>query len=328
VVPLLDTFLVIVSRTRAKRSIAIGGRDHTSHRLVALGLSERKAVGVLYGLGLLGAIGAYLAVPSSLIGVLTVFSAMTVLAVLFGIFLLDIAVYPPAPESTTPRARENFPIHIQNLVEIALDVCAVSVCWLAAHLIRFHDAGGLMYFRESTVIPFLPFVIVSKVFAVLVFRLYRGIWRSIVPRDIYQIFKASVLGTLLLFAGLYFATRFVNVSRAALILDGLFCFFALVGTRTALIAFRRWARRIASRQLKAVFVGEESLLPWVEEAIRAERGIDFQGLVAPGSSDELEALVKEKKIDVILTSRDMKEDLFRTVLVGGVLVRRIKAYLA
>ena len=48
-IPIFDTSFVIVLRTLAGRSIAQGGRDHTSHRLVALGMSERHAVWMLYG---------------------------------------------------------------------------------------------------------------------------------------------------------------------------------------------------------------------------------------------------------------------------------------
>jgi len=51
-VPILDTTLVTVTRLRAGRSVAVGGRDHASHRLVALGWSERGAVGTLYAVGL------------------------------------------------------------------------------------------------------------------------------------------------------------------------------------------------------------------------------------------------------------------------------------
>src|SRR3989475_8622779 len=42
-IPILDTALVAITRTLAGRSIAEGGRDHTTHRLVALGLGERQA---------------------------------------------------------------------------------------------------------------------------------------------------------------------------------------------------------------------------------------------------------------------------------------------
>src|SRR5437763_4125199 len=48
VVPIFDTTFVTLMRTMAGRAPSQGGRDHTSHRLVALGLSERHAVWMLY----------------------------------------------------------------------------------------------------------------------------------------------------------------------------------------------------------------------------------------------------------------------------------------
>jgi UDP-GlcNAc:undecaprenyl-phosphate/decaprenyl-phosphate GlcNAc-1-phosphate transferase len=46
--PIFDTTLVVVTRLMEKRSPFQGAKDHTSHRLVALGLSQRTAVIVLY----------------------------------------------------------------------------------------------------------------------------------------------------------------------------------------------------------------------------------------------------------------------------------------
>ena len=48
VVPIFDTTLVTLLRKLAGRPASQGGRDHTSHRLVALGLSEKHAVWMLY----------------------------------------------------------------------------------------------------------------------------------------------------------------------------------------------------------------------------------------------------------------------------------------
>lgn len=50
-VPIFDTLLVTTNRLRAGRPVSQGGRDHSSHRLVRRGLSERWAVASLYGLG-------------------------------------------------------------------------------------------------------------------------------------------------------------------------------------------------------------------------------------------------------------------------------------
>lgn len=50
VVPMLDTALVMVTRWLNGRALSAGARDHWSHRLVWLGLSERQAVLALYAL--------------------------------------------------------------------------------------------------------------------------------------------------------------------------------------------------------------------------------------------------------------------------------------
>lgn len=52
--PIFDTTLVVFSRLRRGVSPATAGKDHTSHRLVKLGFSQREAVLILYLIG-----GAY-----------------------------------------------------------------------------------------------------------------------------------------------------------------------------------------------------------------------------------------------------------------------------
>jgi UDP-GlcNAc:undecaprenyl-phosphate/decaprenyl-phosphate GlcNAc-1-phosphate transferase len=71
-VPLLDTTLVIIRRKREGRAISQGGRDHTSHRLVYAGLTEKQAVMMLYLVSLLcGGVGVGLVLleqPLAMIG--------------------------------------------------------------------------------------------------------------------------------------------------------------------------------------------------------------------------------------------------------------------
>src|SRR5262249_34043040 len=49
-IPVFDTLLVSVTRSLHGRRISLGARDHTSHRLVLMGLNERQAVLLLYGI--------------------------------------------------------------------------------------------------------------------------------------------------------------------------------------------------------------------------------------------------------------------------------------
>src|ERR1044072_6955462 len=57
-IPIFDTCMVTITRKLSGRKISQGGRDHTSHRLVALGLSERRAVLVVYLFGAVTGAGA------------------------------------------------------------------------------------------------------------------------------------------------------------------------------------------------------------------------------------------------------------------------------
>jgi UDP-GlcNAc:undecaprenyl-phosphate GlcNAc-1-phosphate transferase len=57
-VPLFDTALVVVNRLAHRRSPMVGGRDHTSHRLVFVGIPVPVAVGLIYfGAASLGWLG-------------------------------------------------------------------------------------------------------------------------------------------------------------------------------------------------------------------------------------------------------------------------------
>lgn len=60
-VPIFDMTLVIVSRLRRGVSPNTAGKDHTSHRLVQLGFSQREAVLILYlAAGAAGMIGVFI----------------------------------------------------------------------------------------------------------------------------------------------------------------------------------------------------------------------------------------------------------------------------
>jgi UDP-GlcNAc:undecaprenyl-phosphate GlcNAc-1-phosphate transferase len=83
-VALFDTTLVMVSRVAHKRSPFNGGQDHTSHRLVYLGLSVRKAVALTYlvGAALGGVAIAMTQVPSArLVGVVALLGVAVLAAI-------------------------------------------------------------------------------------------------------------------------------------------------------------------------------------------------------------------------------------------------------
>src|SRR5215216_189938 len=98
-IPIFDTTFVTVLRKLSGRSASQGGRDHTSHRLVALGMSERKAVLMLYGFAALSGILAMGARSMKLDVSLAAIIGFTVLLTLLGVYLAGVKVYDESEEA-------------------------------------------------------------------------------------------------------------------------------------------------------------------------------------------------------------------------------------
>ncbi|MBI3892472.1 MAG: undecaprenyl/decaprenyl-phosphate alpha-N-acetylglucosaminyl 1-phosphate transferase [Candidatus Wallbacteria bacterium] len=101
--PILDTTLVTVHRTANGRPIYVGGQDHCSHRLVALGMSRRRAVLTLYTLATgYGALATAVHVSKPEIGwLLTGVAGIGTLLVF--VKLGNVAVYATSPSDLPPE---------------------------------------------------------------------------------------------------------------------------------------------------------------------------------------------------------------------------------
>src|SRR4051812_33795474 len=139
-VPILDTSLVTVARLLEGRPISQGGRDHSSHRLVRFGLSEKHAVLLLAVIA--SALGAT-SLPYNvlddqrlaLVGVLVTF----VLLVQFASFLADVEKRAPGMEA--PGLMQTFAVHWRRLVEVFVDFFLITGAFLAAYAVKFGWPG-------------------------------------------------------------------------------------------------------------------------------------------------------------------------------------------
>jgi UDP-GlcNAc:undecaprenyl-phosphate GlcNAc-1-phosphate transferase len=93
--PIFDTCFVTVMRVLHNRKIWQGGNDHTSHRLVALGLGEQLAVLVLYGISAILASLTLLIRNLSVVSGLVLMSITLGLLISFALLLAQIEVYLP-----------------------------------------------------------------------------------------------------------------------------------------------------------------------------------------------------------------------------------------
>lgn len=99
--PILDTTLVTIMRIRAGRPVSLGGKDHCSHRLVALGYSQRQAVLALYALagffGLFGLAVVRYGTQDAAVR-LGILAFVTFVALRFFGLVARVEVYPPSSE--------------------------------------------------------------------------------------------------------------------------------------------------------------------------------------------------------------------------------------
>ncbi|HEX6972315.1 MAG TPA: undecaprenyl/decaprenyl-phosphate alpha-N-acetylglucosaminyl 1-phosphate transferase, partial [Limnochordia bacterium] len=107
--PVLDTAFAIIRRWRGRVPVSQGDRGHVHHRLLALGLSERQAVAVLYAIsGLLGLAALGLTELTVAQGAV-IFAAVGLLAALaaFKLGVMEARPArrsPPAASRSGPRA--------------------------------------------------------------------------------------------------------------------------------------------------------------------------------------------------------------------------------
>jgi UDP-GlcNAc:undecaprenyl-phosphate GlcNAc-1-phosphate transferase len=92
-IPIFDTTFVTVLRKLSGRAASQGGRDHTSHRLVALGMSERHAVWMLYGFAALSGLLSLVVQRSRLDVSLAAIAGFTIVLTLIGVYLAGVKVY-------------------------------------------------------------------------------------------------------------------------------------------------------------------------------------------------------------------------------------------
>ncbi len=232
-VPILDTTLVTLIRILSGRKASTGGRDHTSHRLVLMGFSEKRAVLFLYGVGAVSGLSALFVSRSDTLTSPVAIIPLAVSALLMGVYLAQIRVYPEK-EFSRLRDRAFTPIlvdltHKKQLALVLLDLFLISFSYYLSYRLRF-DYDVLPYYFDGF-LDSLPAVIACKFAAFFALGVYRGMWRYVGASDLFLFFKASSLGSLLAVAAATFLYRFENFSKGIFVIVWVITTVLLVGVR-------------------------------------------------------------------------------------------------
>lgn len=232
--PIFDTAFVTFSRRTAGLPISRGGRDHTSHRLAALGLSDRAAVVAMYAVAMmLAAAGVIADLVSTLVAPMFVIAVVALL--LFGAFLQEVDVYGSDRPPQTPVAGA-IGIYARFGVEVGLDLVLLTTAYYLSYIVRFEGLpiGIWMPLFTSSV----PLVVGIQLVILVVFGVYRTLWRYLSVTDAVAIVRAVAVGTGLAALGLVLVFRFENYSRAVFLIDAVLGAGLIVAAR----AFGLWLR--------------------------------------------------------------------------------------
>lgn len=195
-IPILDTALVTGSRFFSGRSAAQGGRDHSSHRLVALGLSERRAVAVLWTLAALGGLLAFSIRRFENDWASLAAAIFVLVMIILTVYLAHVRVYDDADPAL--RAGGITPVvfsflYKRRVAEVLLDFCLVSLSYYLAYRLRY--VGAEFGAAFTTFLASLPVVVGVQIVALFVVGGYRGVWRYFGLMDGVTFAKAVLLGT-------------------------------------------------------------------------------------------------------------------------------------
>jgi UDP-GlcNAc:undecaprenyl-phosphate GlcNAc-1-phosphate transferase len=244
-VPILDTTLVTVSRILSGRSAAQGGRDHTSHRLVAIGLSEREAVAVLWALGALGGLLAVLLQHFENDWASIAAATFVLAMIIFAVYLANVRVYrdtdaaPLGAGRITPFVAEF--MYKRRVAEVFLDVCLVTLAYHAAYRLRF-EGPEFSGFRPNFLTS-LPLVVALQMMALFLVGAYRGVWRYFGLMDGVTFAKGVLFGTLTIVTAIAYLYRFEAYSRGVFVIYAALLMLMLSGSRASFRLISEFATR-------------------------------------------------------------------------------------
>lgn len=256
-VPIFDTTFVTVLRKLSGRKASQGGRDHTSHRLVALGLTERSAVFLLYGLAILAGVISILVRQLATVQSIALVGLFTLILTIIGVYLAKVKVYEEQEEALALQNKAAFGFllnlsHKRRIFEVFLDAGLISLAYYGSYVLLFGS------FEESEnwalFIKTLPILIVLKLAAFLIAGVYRGIWRYTSVGDMATFLRGVILGSVTSILAILLLYRFVGFSRTLFLVDGVLLLIALSVSRLAFRFLRQMIPHQSVREGRRILI--------------------------------------------------------------------------
>ena len=140
-----------------------------------------------------------------------------------------------------------------RMIIILHDLCMCLIAWQVAWWIRFNLE--FPFFNWQASFYTLPIVLLVQGLAFWRFKLYKGLWRFASLPDLWNIFRAAIIGALCITLVLFISIRLVGIPRSILVLYPVFLIFLLGGPR---LGYRFWKDH--SFKLNSAAIGQKILI--------------------------------------------------------------------
>lgn len=274
-IPIFDMLLVSITRRLNGRAISRGARDHASHRLVLLGLTEHQAVAILYAMAFIAGVLAFCWEkfwPEWGAGFLTLF---LVGATLFWIYLAKLEL----PESWLSESNVliiSVPAFFLKIAAkfsaLLLDAVIVVLGFYFACLSNLQKLGS--FFLVQFWLVAIAAVAIKLTFLVAC-GVYQGRWSLSRLRGILPILKAVLLAAGFIFVGWLVLPSHHAVPVSIILSDAAFTAALLLLTR-------------ASTRFFDFLVGKLRGLPTITQPVPAGAGhVPAGDFATPVTQEEL-----------------------------------------
>ena len=133
------------------------------------------------------------------------------------------------------------------------DVICLGGSYIAAFYVRLDPGSAELYRHIPRMWQTMPVLVVIGLFFLVIFEVYRGMWRYASINDLYQIIKA-VTATSLAFVISLYLLRFEDVPRGVVIIQWLISLVAIGGLRFLARLFRKMLN-VPDRRVHVLIVG-------------------------------------------------------------------------
>ena len=332
--PILDTALVTTTRILRGESPVQGGRDHTSHRLIAFGFSERQVLLALFSVAIITGIAGLVIESLDYWLSLILVPLLIITFAIITVYLARLKVVVN-PKTSEPGAFSRLIIDLtyrRRIFEIILDGFLIGISlylgFLLSSSFRMTDEIMRLY------MGMLPLAIGCAYTSFFIFGVYRGVWRYIGVDSLVRFAKATLMSVSLLALVAYFLLKFDSYGVQLYLVYGIFLYLGMAAPRASFKILDQSRVQPANHPYENILVfgaGDkgEMVIRWIlmNPGLQMHaagmldndpymKGRQIHGVGVLGNYDDLEHLIDSKNIDgVLLSNKDrLDRDVYSKVM--------------